>query len=105
MEKYIICGIIALFILAFIPSKVVELQEISATTVNVAQTDTDESEVLLTRLNEIREIDRSAISRSEQMELRNEVREINEKINNNNRVVFLSVATLLLAAILFTSLL
>lgn len=62
-----------------------------------------ESEALIDRLEEINEMDKSDLTRSEKKELRNEVREIDKALNGGG--VYLSVGALVLVIVLLILLL
>ena len=62
-----------------------------------------ESEALIDRLEEINEMDKSDLTRSEKRELRNEVREIDKALSGGG--VYLSVGALILVIVLLVLLL
>jgi hypothetical protein len=64
-----------------------------------------ELQVLIDRLEEIKELDRSLMTKDEKKELREEVRNTKEEIKRNSGGVFLSVGALLLIIILLIVLL
>ena len=64
-----------------------------------------ELQVLLDRLEEIKEMDKTALSRVEKKDLRVELRDTKEEIKRNSGGVYLSVGALLLVIILLIILL
>jgi hypothetical protein len=64
-----------------------------------------ELQVLIDRLEEIKEMDRSLMTKDEKKELREEIRNTKEEIKRNNSGVYLSVGALLLIIILLIVLL
>lgn len=65
----------------------------------------EELQVLIDRLEEIKEMDKSSLTRAEKKELRSELRETKEEIKRNSGGVYLSVGALLLVIILLIILL
>ena len=59
-----------------------------------------EVKVMLSRLEEIKEIDKSTLSRSEKRELRKEVREIKTELRTTNNGVYLSVGAIIIIILL-----
>lgn len=68
--------------------------------VNNATTDKAKSEVLVTRLKEIRDMDRSDMSRSEKKELRKEVKEIKTSMKALSGGVYISVGAIIIILLL-----
>ena len=64
-----------------------------------------ESEALLARLDEINEMDKSDLTRSEKRELRKEVREIDKTLTLNGGGVYLSVGAIIIVILLLILLL
>jgi hypothetical protein len=64
-----------------------------------------ELQVLIDRLEEIKEIDKSLLTKSEKKELRTELRNTKEEIKRNSGGIYLSVGALLLVIILLIILL
>ena len=64
-----------------------------------------ESEALLSRLDEINEMDKSDLTRSEKRELRKEVREIDKTLTLNGGGVYLSVGAIIIVILLLILLL
>jgi hypothetical protein len=63
------------------------------------------AEVLINRLEEIKKMDMSTLSKAEKKELRNEVRETKKELKTNGSGVYLSLGALLLVIILLILLL
>ena len=55
---------------------------------------------MLNRIDEIKEMDKSTLSRAERKELRNEVREINKEIRSTGNGVYLSVGAIIVILLL-----
>lgn len=64
-----------------------------------------EAEALLSRLNEIKAMDKSNLSSSEKKQLRKEVREIKSNLKNNNNGIYLSVGAVIIIILLLILLL
>ncbi|RPA69699.1 hypothetical protein EF405_06795 [Cyclobacteriaceae bacterium YHN15] len=64
-----------------------------------------ELQVLIDRLEEIKEMDKSSLTKAEKKDLRIELRDTKEEIKRNNGGVYLSVGALLLVIILLIILL
>ncbi|MGV8945587.1 MAG: hypothetical protein ACOH1N_04105 [Lutibacter sp.] len=59
-----------------------------------------EIQVMLNRLEEIKEIDKSDLSRAEKKELRKEVRAINTEIRSSNNGIYISVGAIIIILLL-----
>ena len=64
-----------------------------------------ELQVLIDRVEEIKAMDKSLLTKSEKKELRNELRETKKEIKNNGRGIYLSVGALLVVIVLLVLLL
>ncbi|WP_228779962.1 hypothetical protein [Aquiflexum lacus] len=64
-----------------------------------------EIEVLKNRLEEIKKMDKSSLTKAERIELRKELRETKKEITRNNGGVYLSVGALILVIVLLILLL
>ena len=64
-----------------------------------------ELRVLIDRVEEIKEMDKSSLTKAEKKELRNELRETKKELKNNGRGIYLSVGALLVVIILLVLLL
>jgi hypothetical protein len=58
------------------------------------------TKVLQNRIEEIKELNRSNMTRSEKKKLRKEFRELKQEIDGNNREVFISVGSLVIIALI-----
>jgi hypothetical protein len=107
--KSVLCVTAALFLLTFIPT-----QLISGTAPD--PTDPDEKALagtiesaeisaLLSRLDDIKEMDKSSLSSSQKQELRKEVREIKSVLKADRGGIYLSGAALVLVIVLLILLL
>ena len=81
----------------------IKMVDHSLKTVDADEAMNAESEALLERLEEINEMDKSEMSRSEKKELRNEVRQIDKALGGGG--VYLSVGALVLVIVLLILLL
>lgn len=104
MKKILISGLTALLLLAFVPVQGAAFSDTNKVPVSETNTLIMREQVLIERLDEIKEMDKSVLTRSEKKELRKEVREIKQEINGN-RGVFISVGSLILIALLLILLL
>ncbi|MES2411719.1 MAG: hypothetical protein V4535_09785 [Bacteroidota bacterium] len=68
--------------------------------VNNAATDKEKAEVMQNRLKEIKEMDRSGMSRAEKKELRKEVKEIKTSMKALSGGIYLSIGAILLIILL-----
>jgi hypothetical protein len=76
-----------------------------ATEFPMKPTESEEAEVLLSRLNEIKAMDKANMNPSEKKSLRMEVSSIKEKLNANGGGVYLSVGAIILIIFLIIILL
>lgn len=67
--------------------------------------DAERAKILNDRLNEINEMDRSALTRAEKRELRKEVRSINEELQQLSGGVYLSIGAIIVVLLLLILLL
>lgn len=101
----------ALLLIILLPTQVKAGQgDDPVTNAAIETVDTDaalaaEAEVLLSRLEEINEMDKSDLSRAEKRELRKEVRQIDKALTLNGGGVYLSVGALILVILLLILLL
>jgi hypothetical protein len=105
MKKILVSGLTALMLIAFVPVQGAAFSDTNKAPVSDTNTLIMRQQVLIERLDEIKEMDKSELTRSEKKELRNEVREIKQEIRGSNRGVFISVGSLVLIAILLILLL
>jgi hypothetical protein len=104
MKKIIVSGLTALMLFAFVPSQSAAFSDTNKAPVSDTNTLVVRNQILIERLDEIKEMDKSELNRAEKKELRKEVREIKQEINGN-RGVFISVGSLVLIALLLILLL
>lgn len=101
--KKLSIGVLAVFvILAFLPSQALAISKTAAAT-GITATDPEDSELIAdlnNRLNEISQIDRSDLSRSEKKDLRKEVRAIKSELKALNGGIYLSIGTIILVALI-----
>jgi len=65
----------------------------------------NEANILLARLDEIKNMDKSSLDRSEKREIRKEVRSIKKELNDNHNGVYLSVGAIIVIVLLLIILL
>lgn len=98
MKKIILFALTGLLAFTFIPN------EANASTVVMNTTTTNDSAAsgssLITRLNEIRNMDLSDLGRNEKTELRNEVRAIEKKLQHTGGGVYISVGAVIIIILL-----
>lgn len=106
MKKLMLQIMTALFLLAFVP---VQLRAVSETITNSTPinrpVESAETEALLTRLDEIKTMDKSELSGPQKRALRKEVRGIKHELKEKSRGVYLSVGALLIVVLLLILLL
>jgi len=103
MKKLHLYSILVVLLLAVSPMQLYandELEPVKTPTEEAAR-----AEVLINRLEEIRKMDMTTLSRSEKKELRNEVRETKKELKTNSSGVYISVGALLVVIILLILLL
>jgi hypothetical protein len=105
MKKLFISGLTAVMLFAFMPVQSAAFSDTNRAPVSDTNTIVPRSQILMERLDEIKEMDKSELTRDEKKELRNEVREIKQEIKGSNRGVFISVGSLILIALLLILLL
>lgn len=94
MKKIIVCLTTALLSFTFMPT---EMKAESSPAKTELTDNSDESKVILiTRLDEINSIDKSALSRSEKAALRKEVRSIERKLHDDYGGIYISVGAAIL---------
>lgn len=71
----------------------------------VSAKDAERAKILNDRLNEINEMDKSALTRSEKRELRKEVKSINEELQQISGGVYLSIGAIIVVLLLLILLL
>ena len=63
------------------------------------------AQALITRLHEIKDMDKSNLSKTEKKELRNEVKNIKKELKANSRGIYLSVGAIIIIVLLLILLL
>lgn len=106
MKKIILTAMAAFFMLSFIPTRT----EAATGPAEVSITDNEtvespEAVALLARLDEIKAIDKSALSSAEKKELRKEVRAIKSQLNAIGGGVYISVGAIIIILLLLIILL
>lgn len=106
MKKIILTAMAAFFMLSFIPTQT----EAAVAPAKVSITDNEtvespEAEALLARLDEIKAIDKSAMSSAEKRALRKEVRAIKSELNSVGGGVYISVGAAIIIILLLIILL
>lgn len=91
--------------LAFIPAQLKAGTETSTLTMVTSKNVSDEATVLLTRLDEIKAIDKSSLNSTDKQLLRKEVRSIKRQLSAVGGGVYLSVGAILLIVLLLVILL
>lgn len=94
---------IVVVLFAFTPMHLYANDEVEPVATPAA--DAARAEVLINRLEEIKNMDMTTLSRAEKKELRNEVRETKKELRANNSGVYISVGALLVVIILLILLL
>lgn len=74
-------------------------------TINMEKANEKEALKLINRLNEIKAIDPSSMTRKDKREMRREVKSINHKLNTNSDGVYLSVGAVIIIILLLILLL
>lgn len=97
MKKLIFVIATAFMLLTFIPSQVkAEKDSCSTTLVEPKNLELAEANALITRLNEINEMDMSNLSSPEKRELRSEVRTIKSELNELGGGIYISVGAVII---------
>lgn len=106
MKKIIVPVMAAFLLLTFIPTPSNAGTEAVATSIAVNKpVEPAEAKVLLTRLGEIKAMDKSKLNSSEKKQLRKEVRSINQGLKELNGGVYLSVGAVIIIVLLLIILL
>ena len=99
MKKSIKSIVTALLIMSVIPSQTYASAVVSSKSVSVNINEV-QAEQMLKRLNEIKEMDKSNMTKPEKKVLRKEVREIQKVMANGNGGIFISVGALIIIILL-----
>ena len=106
MKKLIICLLITVNTFTFFPSPLMANEgKVTDSLTLVQPIDSTNSKELLARLEEIKAMDMSAMSRVEKKELRNEVRETKKLLRDNEGGIYLSVGAIIIIVLLLIILL
>lgn len=107
MKKLMFCTVIALMMLSFVPSQVKAADDTKSVTTATTKSDVPTEAALAARLDEIKAMDKSTLSRSEKKELRSEVKAIkstqNEVVvvgNHHHNGVYLGLGGILLIVLI-----
>ena len=106
MKKLMACIMTAVLLSSFIPAPVRAATPVSITNTTTADpVPSAEAKKLLTRLSEIKAIDKSGLSASEKKQLRKETRSIKMQLKQSNGGIYLSAGAVILIVILLIILL
>lgn len=106
MKKLMLHIMTALFLLSFTPTQLSAVSKTAATSIPISNPgQSAQVEALLTRLDEIKTIDKSELTGSEKKALRKEVRGIKHELKEQGQGVYLSVGALLIVVLLLILLL
>ncbi|MFT4831291.1 MAG: hypothetical protein ACI815_000936 [Psychroserpens sp.] len=106
MKKYSICLMIAFTVLSLVPSNVMAANEPATELMSTSTADNAAiAKRLLARLDEIKSMDKSNLTRLEKKELRIEVRETKAELKSMNGGVYLSVGAIIIIILLLILLL
>lgn len=104
MKRLTVCLAATLLLLTFTPTQLKAVTDPGATT-TVAMEESAHADAMIARLEAIREMDKSNLTKSEKKELRQEVRTIKANLKAASGGVYLSVGAIILLAILLVLLL
>lgn len=90
----------AMLSLTFIPTQLIAGSETDPITAATKAAESAKANILLTRLNNIKEMDKSKISKQEKVLLRKEVRSIKSELKDLNRGLYLSVGAIIIILLL-----
>ncbi|MBK7408384.1 MAG: hypothetical protein IPL49_16840 [Saprospirales bacterium] len=106
MKKIILAAMAAFMLLSFTPVQVKAATGPAAVSVTATKAvESAEADVLLARLDEIKTMDKSALTSAERKELRKETRAINSELKQIGGGVYVSVGAALLIILLLIILL
>jgi hypothetical protein len=89
-----------LMLMAFSPSAL-KAENVS----NPVPVESPEMNALKNRINEIKALDKSTLSKAEKKELRTELKSINQQLRSNNNGIYLSVGAIIIVILLLILLL
>jgi hypothetical protein len=104
MKRLLVCLAATLLLLTFTPTQLKAVTD-PGTTTTVVMDESPKADALLARLEAIRELDKSNLTKSEKKELRNEVRTIKAEMKALSGGVYLSATAIIIIAILLVLLL
>jgi hypothetical protein len=99
MKKPIKSIVVALLIMSVIPAQLYANSPAPAQAVTI-KTEEAKAKQMLKRLNEIKDMDKSNMTRPEKKALRKEVKEIQKVMGNGNGGVFISLGALIIIVLL-----
>jgi peptidoglycan hydrolase CwlO-like protein len=104
MKKLFIYGMISLLALSMMPTTV-QARSNSASTHSTTPAENPQAQALLSRLEEIKAVDKTELTSSEKKDLRKEVRSIKQELKTMNGGVYLSVGAIIIIVLLLILLL
>jgi predicted transglutaminase-like cysteine proteinase len=104
MKESIMCAMMAMLSLSFIPMQA-GATTISAPVTATGSVESAEANVLLSRLEEIKKMDKSGLTSTEKRELRREVHSINHQLKKMSGGVYLTVGAIIIIVLLLILLL
>jgi len=105
MKKINLYSILVLLLLTFGPVQLFASEEKSPAAIPATTAEAARAEVLVNRLEEIKKMDMSTLSRAEKKELRKEVLETKKELKTNSSGVYISVAAIIIIILLLILLL
>lgn len=106
MKKLIMCLLIVVNTFTLLPTNLKAIGGKTTDSLTITQPiDSSNSKELLARLEEIKAMDMSAMSRVEKKELRNEVRATKKQLRENDGGIYLSVGAIIIIVLLLIILL
>lgn len=96
---------IAMLSLTFVPNKIYAKEIVPASSSNPTKQIPADVKIMLSRLDEIKAMDKSALKSSEKKELRKEVRAIKSSLRSSGNGVYLSVGAIIIIILLLIILL
>lgn len=104
MKKLIIYGVISLLALAIVPTPLRAGSNPAGAT-STTPVENPQAQALLSRLEEIKAIDKTELTSSEKKDLRKEVKSIKKELKTMNQGVYLSVGAIIIIVLLLILLL
>lgn len=100
MKKLVVSLLTVFLSLTFVPTQMNASNTNPITTVSAETTVATESNALVIRLDEIKAMDKSTLSKAEKKELRKEVRAIKAELRETSGGIYLSVVAVLIIVLL-----